>query len=258
MLSVIMPEHFARSIKSMPEGLVDGRAVKEGYIRSIGLQFGNVLNICKEDRVFEEAYALADGRSSVGMHKLSNIYIIMKYFLPRLPFGHVAEFGAHRGGSALFMAKVASALLPGVKVFAFDTFSGMPEASNVMDAHGQGDFAGADPEEIYERAREAGLDNLVLIPGMFDESLPRALGEIGPISLSHIDCDIYSGVVSAYDGTKPAFVPGAYIVLDDALISTCLGAFSAAEDVLIRRDRLSAEQVFPHLVFRNPPTVAGA
>lgn len=255
MFSVIMPEHFAKNLKLMPNEYVNGRSVREGYMRSIGIQFGNIIEQCKKDPIFNEAYKMADGRSSVDIYKLINIYVLIKYFLGNLPFGHIAEFGAHRGGSALFMAKAASAFLPGVKVFAFDTFSGMPETSATHDAHGAGDFSGADPAEIIERAKEAGLDNLVLVKGLFDDSIPPALPEIGAVRLAHIDCDIYAGVVSAYDGVKSACVPGAYIILDDALISTCLGAFTAAEEVLIRRDNLSAEQVFPHLVFRQPRAV---
>jgi hypothetical protein len=46
-------------------------------------------------------------------------------------------------------------------------------------------------------------------------------------------------------------VPGGYIMLDDPLYSSCIGAFEAVEDVMIRRDGLHAEQVFPHLIFRS-------
>jgi hypothetical protein len=37
-----------------------------------------------------------------------------------------------------------------------------------------------------------------------------------------------------------------------SLQPTCLGAIEAVEDLLIRRDSLNAEQVWPHLVFRAP------
>jgi hypothetical protein len=46
-------------------------------------------------------------------------------------------------------------------------------------------------------------------------------------------------------------VPGGYLVFDDATVSSCLGATEAVEQILIRRDGLSSEQIFPHFVFRS-------
>lgn len=36
------------------------------------------------------------------------------------------------------------------------------------------------------------------------------------------------------------------------MVADCLGAAEAMEDLLIRRDGLNSEQVFPHYVFRQP------
>jgi hypothetical protein len=47
-------------------------------------------------------------------------------------------------------------------------------------------------------------------------------------------------------------VPGGYMVFDDATVSSCLGATEAVESLLIRRDGLSSEQIWPHFVFRAP------
>jgi predicted O-methyltransferase YrrM len=55
-----------------------------------------------------------------------NIYLLIRFFLPKLEFGHIVEFGSYKGASAMFMAKLAQKYLPGVEVYALDTFSGMP------------------------------------------------------------------------------------------------------------------------------------
>jgi hypothetical protein len=91
-----------------------------------------------------------------------------------------------------------------------------------------------------------------LVKGLFSETVIATLPSIGPVRLSHIDCDLYDAVRVSYDGCKSQTVPGGYIVFDDPLISTCLGAFEAIEELVIRRDGLHAEQVFPHLVYRMP------
>jgi hypothetical protein len=46
-------------------------------------------------------------------------------------------------------------------------------------------------------------------------------------------------------------VEGGYIVFDDALYSSCIGATEVVEETVIRRDGLNSEQVYPHMVFRH-------
>jgi hypothetical protein len=143
-------------------------------------------------------------------------------------------------------------LCPGTKVFAFDSFAGMPETDAQRDAHKAGDFADVAEEEIRQFAEKAGVSNLELVKGLFDESIPKALPSIGPLRLSHIDCDLFDAVVVSYEGSKASLVPGGYIVFDDPLVSSCLGGIRSDREPVIRRDGLYAEQVFPHLVYRTP------
>ena len=50
--------------------------------------------------------------------------------------------------------------------------------------------------------------------------------------------------------------PATHVVFDDPLHGSCLGAFDAVQELMIRELDLTAEQVYPHLVFRCPPLVA--
>jgi hypothetical protein len=53
-------------------------------------------------------------------------------------------------------------------------------------------------------------------------------------------------------------VSGGYWILDDPMVSDCLGAAEAMEDLLIRRDGLNSEQVYPHyLLFVSPALTYG-
>jgi hypothetical protein len=47
-------------------------------------------------------------------------------------------------------------------------------------------------------------------------------------------------------------VSGGYWILDEPVVSDCIGTAEAMEDLLIPRDGLNSEQVFPHCVFRQP------
>jgi len=74
--------------------------------------------------------------------------------------------------------------------------------------------------------------------------------QAGKISLAHIDCDIAPAVKYSYEGVRPFMVDGGYMVFDDATVSSCIGATEVVEDLLIRRDGLNSEQIWPHFVFR--------
>lgn len=247
--------------RRFPQEPRKGRDLYSGYLRGCGLRFGNIGELCLADPVFTKAFELARApaphgypRTVVNEVNLANIFAIMKLNLSSHPIpGHIVEYGCLGGGSAIFMAYAAKCLLPGVRVIGFDTFVGLPDTNPDADVYDRGAFGKVDLNELRAYVASIGLDNLTFIEGAFDDTLPTALAEIGQVCLAHIDCDIYDSIVSAYELTKPYLAEGAYLVFDDPLVPTCIGAFEAVEELLIRRDRLHAEQTYPHLVFRAPP-----
>lgn len=236
--------------KHIPPGIRKGRNIRDSYARGWGLQFGDLHGKILADPLYREAVDLARGRTVQAEHNRMNMYLILKFFCTALPMGHVVEFGSFRGGSAIFMAKVCQVLHPGMQVYAFDTFEGMPETDASIDAHRKNDFNDVNLAELKDYAASIGLDNLHFVQGLFEDTAPTALPEIGPVRLAHIDCDIRSAVAYSYDAVKPFMVKGGYIALDDALFSSCLGATEVVEDIMIRRDGLNSEQIYPHFVFR--------
>lgn len=229
-----------------------GRNVRAGYQRGWGLQFSDLADQVRADKLYREALAAGGDRSVVSEHNRMNIFLLLRFGFEGLAPGHIVEFGSYRGGSALFMAKVCKELFPETKVYAFDTFEGMPETDQKRDAHRKGDFADTNMEEIQRIADKHGLsNNIVLVKGLFEDSAPGILPEIGSIRLNHIDCDIYSAVKYSYECSIPYMAPGGFWVFDDALYGSCIGAMEGVEELLIQRDRRFAEQVYPHLVYRN-------
>lgn len=231
-------------------GIRKGRVPREGYVRGWGIQFKGLRDVVRQDALYQEASALAEGRSVMAEDNRINLYLILRFFLPAIPFGHIVEFGAYRCGNAMFMGRVLERLGSNAKVFAFDTFSGMPATDPTIDAHNAGDFANVDLEEIRRTIAERGLGNLELVPGTFETTARDALARIGPVALAHLDSDIHSAIAVSYDAVKPHMVAGGYYVFDDATVPSCLGATEAVEDLVIRRDALHAEQIFPQFVFR--------
>jgi hypothetical protein len=182
--------------------------------------------------------------------RLMNLFLLTKFFLPKLPFGHIVEFGSYKGGSAFFLATLAEKFLPGAMVYGLDTFSGIPSVDARIDLHAAGTFPVVDFDELIRTQARFGLKNLRFVRGLFSETAPTLLAEIGKVVLVHIDCDTYESVAYAYESSIPHVVPGAYLVFDDSTSSSCIGATQAVEEWVIRRDGRYSEQIFPHHVFR--------
>lgn len=248
-MTIVLPEFSEAPERSR------GRSVRAGYQRGYGLQFGDLVGQLHQDELYNKAMELARKRTIVADQKRMNLYLILRFGFEGLAPGHIIEFGAYRGGNALFMAAVCRELHPGMKVYAFDTFEGMPTTDPERDAHRAGDFKDAGYEELVELIEKEKIDNLHLVRGLFENTAEEALKTIGSVRLSHIDCDIYSAVKYSYNVSGKHMVDGGYWVFDDPLSSGCIGAMEAVEETLIQRNGRFAEQVYPHLVYRNwPPT----
>ena len=237
-----------------PLQVSQGRDIRAGHTRGCWLEFANLVQASlADDPVFMEAIHAARARGSLlSDEKLGNLFLVLRY--ATRPDTDVFEFGSYRGGSAVFMASIMKSLGRTSRVYAFDTFEGMPPTDAVRDLHNEGDFRDADLQGLREFISTHGLDeHLTLVQGRFDETLPGVLAQgIWP-DLLHIDCDIYEPVKYVLRACSPHMRIGGHIILDDPLHGSCLGAFDAVQEVLVREMALTAEQAYPHLVYRYPP-----
>jgi len=119
-------------------GVRMGRNMLEGYQRGMGLERG--IPALDNDPHFRACFALAAGRTVVVAMKLKNLYLLVRNFLPLLPHGDIFEFGSYRGGSALFLVAAAHDFLPKARIYALDSFGGMPETDPNSDLHRRGEF----------------------------------------------------------------------------------------------------------------------
>jgi hypothetical protein len=127
----------------------------------------------------------------------------------------------------------------------------MPPTDKDVDAHNKGDFGNVDFDELQRYVQKTGLKNLELCKGYLEQTSENVLKQAERISLAHIDCDILPSVQYSYEVVKPFMVDGGYLVFDDATTSSCIGATEAVEDLLVRRDGMNSEQIYPHFVFRS-------
>jgi predicted O-methyltransferase YrrM len=244
-------ESYLPEIPGVLKGIRKSRNVYEGYQRGFGLQFGNLRKQVLKDPLYKEGVRLAKGRTILSEQNRMNIFLIMRFFLHNVEPGHIIEFGSYKGGNAIFMAYVASKLHPGMRVYALDSFEGMPVVDKSVDAHNKADFHDVNLKELQEYVSKIGLNNIEFVKGYFEQTAVPVLQRAKKIALAHIDCDILSSVEYSYEAVKDHMSDGGYLVFDDANISSCIGATEAVEDLLIRRDGMNCEQIYPHFVFRT-------
>ena len=102
------------------------------------------------------------------------------------------EFGVFEGGTINFIA----GLNPTKKIYGFDSFKGLPEEWQM----------GASKELISKVGTFTKLgnlpkilDNVRLVVGWFNETLPKLKLKGKKIAFMHIDCDLYSSTKTIFD-----------------------------------------------------------
>jgi len=229
------------------DGVILGRVPRQGYQRGWGLLHGDLAARIEAEPLFQRASA-AGITSMVTTLKRMNIYLLMTRFLSKLPHRHIIEFGSFKGGNALFMATVMQEIDPFAKIFALDTYTGMPRTDKAIDAHNEGDFANASLDGFRNSIKDLGLRNLTPVRGLFEDTFPDLPHDLR-FGLAHIDADIYASVKYAQEQVWHRMTPGGYVVYDDAEVPSCLGATQAVEELIIEK-RVHSEQIWPHFVFR--------
>jgi len=123
-------------------------------------------------------------------------YIVNEATLP----GLYLEFGVGRGKSIRWIGAQADRT-----VYGFDSFEGIPE-------YWGGNLAGAFAQSKLPKVP----GNVKLQVGLFDQTIPNFMAEHGdPVSLLHVDCDLYSSTVTILDAFGPRLQPGAIVLFDE-------------------------------------------
>ncbi len=227
------------------------RGMEEGHggmIRGWGLDCGPLRGLVSRDPLYRKARRAAGNRSVMTEARRINLFLLIRFYFSDLASQDIAELGVYRGGNLFFMATLLKDLYPGTRVYAFDTYTGMPQTARGIDLHVEGDFADASLEEISRSAVERKLNNIEFVKGDIRDTLRGFRGSIG---LAHIDLDIYEPICFAQNIMWDLLVRRGYLVYDDATVGSCLGATRAVEDFLVRHN-VHSDQVYPHFVFRKP------
>jgi O-methyltransferase len=139
--------------------------------------------------------------------------------------GDAAEIGVWRGGTG----RMLGTMLPGKRVYLFDTFEGLPAKLSEFDRsfHQENQFNDSDYESVKRYLRD--LDNVSVIKGVFpDSSRSAALPE--KFCLVHVDVDLYHSAIDCCNFFYPLLSAGGCMIFDDYGFGTCPGVTKAVDE----------------------------
>lgn len=151
-------------------------------------------------RIIEEFTSFTDCNTN-------NTHIILSDWIPKFNIprdGYWLEFGVHSGATINKLSQCCD------KIYGFDSFDGLPE--DWIGDHKKGHFTMDAPPAVS--------DNVELLIGWFDETLPKFVEEheIDKISFINMDCDLYSSTKTVFKYLGPYIKPGTYIYFDEFLL----------------------------------------
>lgn len=139
--------------------------------------------------------------------------------------GDLAELGVYKGNTAYILASFARIL--DRTAYLFDTFEGFdPKDLTGID--------GAIPHQFSDTSLETvrsfvGEENVVYVKGYFPESTAQ-IPDDRKFAVVHLDCDLYSPMMSALEYFYPRMTEGGFIVIHDYSSLHWDGAENAADE----------------------------
>lgn len=158
--------------------------------------------------------------------RLFSLYLRAKSICRRDLPGNFVECGTYKGGAAALLASVVKRhSLRLRRVYAFDTFQGMPEPAEVdrhngtpanETAFGAGTLKAPIDEYLAVICERLEVTAIVeAVPGLFAQTLSARKEEIGEIALLHADADWYASTMEIFSNLYDAVVPGGVVQIDD-------------------------------------------
>jgi predicted SAM-dependent methyltransferase/tetratricopeptide (TPR) repeat protein len=177
------------------------------------------------DQEFQELLQIIRPYTMLSEERLFSLFALAKRVcLENVP-GNFVECGVAAGGSSALLAIVIKRYSrQSRRLYAFDSFEGMPAPSeNDMhgglpaNATGWGTGTCAAPQEsLREICAKLGVSEIVqTVKGYFQDTLPGMQNKIGQISFLHMDGDWYESTKTILNNLYDRTVAGGFIQVDD-------------------------------------------
>lgn len=124
--------------------------------------------------------------------------------------GAIVEFGAFKGGTTRWLAKVARSFSLTGPVIAFDSWAGFPPRRSVLDLYEHPRCVFTEIDLVRGHLDPLGVE---VVEGDITSTARRRLSDV-PVLLAFVDTDNYSPARAAIEAVLPNLVCGGSIVLD--------------------------------------------
>ncbi len=167
----------------------------------------------------------------VGPARLLNVYRLARNAEKDGIPGSFVECGIWRGGCAAIMAKVAHEAGNRRKAWLFDSWEGLPEPTEKDGAevrdHSNGRTTGElvvvdklaaskeDAEHLLFHTLKLKRNDVMLVKGWFQDTLPMTKDKVGPIAILRLDAVLYESTKVCLEDLYDQVVSGGYVIIDD-------------------------------------------
>lgn len=128
--------------------------------------------------------------------------------------GDVVELGSLTGMTASVIQRTLQDFGSDKRLYLFDSFEGLPP---IQPEDGncplKPENFKTSPDHTVQRFTDLGLDQPVIVPGWFSDTLPHCLPE--QICFVHVDGDLYSSVRESLEAVYPRLASEAVVLVDD-------------------------------------------
>lgn len=176
-----------------------------------------------------------------GRRALENAFDVVALVEQKKIDGALVECGVAQGGTAAMMA-LASRAVGSItrQKWLFDSYEGLPDPTaddyqdgkvgEVVQPIGKGACLGTieQVESLMFQKLRLPRDEVHLVKGWFQATLPVHRREVGPIAVLRLDGDWYESTKLPLEMLFGQVVPGGYVIIDD--YATCFGSRKATDE----------------------------
>ena len=180
------------------------------------------------DRDKLRAVKLVEPYTMVGPGRLMSAYDAVRTVDRENVEGAIVECGVFKGGTSAVMTMAAA---PHRRIWMFDSFEGLPEPG-ALDGEKAFEYAGhrssgaltpidqcvgplETVEKLFFEILHIDPRRVFIRKGWFQDTLPIAKNEIGPIAILRLDGDWYDSTKVCLDNLYDLVAPGGFVLIDD-------------------------------------------